>query len=243
MSRLILLLCATTLVPATWPANLAVSTFLKDGFTPTAIAADSHGNVIVAGSAVIDPTAQTTGAVIAKVDGKASQYLYLTYFDSAASDQISAIALDSAGNAYIAGWTGNPNFPATDGGALGTAPASSKDSRSFVAKLSPQGAVIFAVLLGNSVASTARGITVTPQGQILVSGIAKASGFPATQGAYSIADSANHWFLMELDPTASKVIFAATGIGGNSLAVDAAGNIYLAGSSAGTDYPTTLVSG
>jgi uncharacterized protein (TIGR03437 family) len=226
-------------VPATWPANLAVSTFLKDGFTPTAIAADSHGNVIVAGSAVIDPTAQTTGAVIAKVDGKASQYLYLTYFDSAASDQISAIALDSAGNAYIAGWTGNPNFPATDGGAFGTAPASSNDSRSFVAKLSPQGAVIFAVLLGNSVASTARGITVTPQGQILVSGIAKATGFPATQGAYSIADSANHWFLMELDPTASKVIFSAIGIGGSSLAVDAAGNIYLAGSSAGTDYPTT----
>lgn len=222
-----------------WPASLAVSTFLKDGFTPSAIAADAQGNVYVAGSSVIDAAAQTTGAVVAKVDGKASQYLYLTYLDSAGSDQISAIVVDSAGNAYIAGWTGNPNFPATGAGALGTAPKSSTDLRSFVVKLNPQGAVVFAVLIGGSVASTARGIAVTPQGQILVSGIATATGFPVTPGAYSIADSTNHWYLMELDPTASKTIFSATGIGGSSIVVDAAGRIYLAGSSTGTDYPTT----
>jgi uncharacterized protein (TIGR03437 family) len=226
-------------VPTVWPASLAISTFLKDGFTPGAIAADAQGNVYVAGSSVIDPKAETSGALVAKVDAKASQFLYLTYLDSAASDQISAVAVDSAGNAYIAGWTGNPNFPATGGGALGTAPKSASDLRSFVAKLNPQGAVVFAVLIGGPAASTARGIAVTPQGQILVSGIANAAGFPVTPGAYSIADSTNHWFLMELDPTASKMILSATGIGGSSIVVDAAGSIYLAGSSTGTDYPTT----
>jgi uncharacterized protein (TIGR03437 family) len=35
------------------------------------------------------------------------------------------------------------------------------------------------------------------------------------------------------------VIFSATGIGGSSIVLDAMGNIYLAGSSTGTDYPTT----
>src|SRR5580658_614156 len=89
------------------PANLAVSTYFKDGFTPTAIASDGQGNVFVAGSAVIDPVAQTTGVAVAKLDPKASQYLYLAYLDSAASDQVSAIAVDSAGNAYVAGWTTN----------------------------------------------------------------------------------------------------------------------------------------
>jgi uncharacterized protein (TIGR03437 family) len=237
--RFLWFVSAAAFVQTVWPASLTVSTFLKDGFTPSAIAADAQGNVYVAGSSIVDPAAQTTGAVVAKLDGKASQFLYLSYFDSAASDQISAITVDSAGNAYIAGWTGNPNFPATGGGALGTAPKSSSDLRSFVAKLNPQGAVVFAVLIGGSVASTARGIALTPQGQILVSGIASATGFPVTQGAYSVADSTNHWFLTELDPTGSKTILSATGIGGSSIVVDAAGNIYLAGSSTGTDYPTT----
>jgi uncharacterized protein (TIGR03437 family) len=237
--RFLWLISAVACLQTAWPASLAVSTFLKDGFTPTAVAADPQGNVYLAGSSVVDPAAQTTAAMVAKVDGKASQFLYLTYLDTAAGDQISAITVDSAGNAYVAGWTGNPNFPATGGAALGTAPTGSTDLRSFVAKLNPQGAVVFAVLIGGSVASTARGIALTPQGQILVSGIANATGFPVTPGAYSIADSHSHWFLMELDPTGSKMLLSATGIGGSSIVVDAAGDIYLAGSSTGTDYPTT----
>lgn len=230
-------LVTAMLAPIASAATLAVSTYLKDGFTPAAIASDAAGNVYLAGSAVTDAASQSMGAVIAKLDPKASQYLYLTYFDSASSDQISAMHVDSAGNAYIAGWTANPNFPNT--GALGTAPASNTDTRAFVAKLSPNGAVLFSVLIGGSTAAEALGVAITPQGQILVSGIASASGFPKTTGAYSVADSTNHWFLMELNSSASSVVFSATGIGGSSIVLDSAGNIYLAGSSPGTNYPTT----
>jgi hypothetical protein len=238
MKILGVLFLAAVIVRTATPANLAISTYLKDGFNPAAIASDSAGNVYLAGSAVIDPASQTTSAVVAKLDPKASQYLYLTYFDSAANDQLSSIAVDGAGNAYIAGWTTNPNFP-NAGGALGTAPRSSTDTRAFVAKLSPDGAVVFSVLIGGATMAQASGIAVTPQGEILVSGVASSSGFPHTSGAYSVADSTNRWFLMELDAAASHVIFSATGIGGSSIALDASGNIYLAGSSPGTDYPTT----
>ena len=54
-----------------------------------------------------------------------------------------------------------------------------------------------------------------------------------------MTDSTNQWFLTELDAAADKTIFSATGIGGSSIALDAAGNIYMAGSSTGTGYPTT----
>ena len=54
-----------------------------------------------------------------------------------------------------------------------------------------------------------------------------------------MADTTNQWFLTELDATASKTIFSATGIGGSAMAQDAAGNIYVAGSNPGTTYPTT----
>jgi hypothetical protein len=238
MKILGVLFLAAVIVRTATPANLAISTYLKDGFNPAAIASVSAGNVYLAGSAVIDPTSQTMSAVVAKLDPKASQYLYLTYFDSAANDQLSSIAVDGAGNAYIAGWTTNPNFP-NAGGALGTAPRNSTDTRAFVAKLSPDGAVVFSVLIGGATMAQARGIAVTPQGEILVSGVASSSGFPQTSGAYRVADSTNQWFLMELDAAASHVIFSAIGIGGSSIALDASGNIYLAGSSPGTDYPTT----
>jgi len=59
--RFLWFLSAAAFVQTVWPASLTVSTFLKDGFTPSAIAADAQGNVYVAGSAVIDPKAQTTG--------------------------------------------------------------------------------------------------------------------------------------------------------------------------------------
>jgi uncharacterized protein (TIGR03437 family) len=232
-------LFAAVLAGACSAANLAVSTYLKDGFTPTAIASDSQGNIYLAGSAVTDPLNQTTGAVVAKLNPKISEYLYLSYIDSAASDQVAAIAIDGVGNAYVTGSTTNPNFPVVGGGVLGTPPTSLTDTRSFVIKLNPQGTVVFSALIGGSTMSTASGIAVTPQGQILVSGIAGAKGFPTTAGAYNVADSTNQWFLMELDPAASTMIFSATGIGGSSIALDAGGNIYLAGSSTTITYPTT----
>jgi len=239
MNMLRSLLLAAAVARTGLPANLAISTYLKDGFTPTAIASDAQGNIYLAGSAVIDAVSRTTGAVVAKLDPKSTHYLYLAYLDSAAGDQVSAIATDGTGNAYVTGWTSNPNFPVVGSGTLGTAPAGSSDTRSFVTKLNSQGAVVFSALIGGSVASMARGIALAPQGQILISGIAGARGFPSTPGAYNVVDSANHWFLMELDAAAGKTIFSATGIGGSSIALDAAGNIYVAGSGTGTDYPTT----
>ena len=73
MKILGVLFLAAVIVRTATPANLAISTYLKDGFNPAAIASDSAGNVYLAGSAVIDPASQTTSAVVAKLDPKASQ--------------------------------------------------------------------------------------------------------------------------------------------------------------------------
>ncbi len=232
------LFLALAFLPTCFPADLAISTYFKDGFTPSAIASDPQGNIYIAGSAIVDPAAQTTSVVVAKLDPNAAGYLYLTYLDSASPDYVAAIAVDGEGNAYITGGAHNPNFPTT-GGTLGTPPADPNDARPFLTKLSPTGAVLYSVLLGGSTSSRALGIALTPEGQILVSGIADATGFPTTPGAYSVADSKGHWFLMEVDATASRVLLSATGIGGSSIALDSSGDIYLAGSSVGADYPTT----
>jgi uncharacterized protein (TIGR03437 family) len=65
------------------------------------------------------------------------------------------------------------------------------------------------------------------------------SPFPVTPGAYNIANSQGHPYLLELDPTGARYIFSATGIGGSAIALDPSGNIYVAGTTFLLDYPTT----
>ncbi len=218
---------------------LTYSTYLRDNFTPNAIATDSSGNIYLAGSATIDPVTMQTTALVVKLNPQATQYMYVRYLGGSLYDSVSAIAVDGAGNAYVAGVTGSPDFPVTAGGNLGTAPAGLTAERPFLAKLDPNGELVFSDLLGGTTVSQAQAVAVNASGQIVVSGTSVSSGFPTTTGAYSIANSANHPYLLELDPTGTKLVFSATGIGGTALALDSSGNIYVAGSTYQLDYPTT----
>lgn len=230
-----LVLAATA---STFPV-LTYSTYLRDGFTPKAIAVDSSGNIYMAGNAIVDPATSQTAVLVVKLNPKASQYLYVRYLSGSVGDYANAITVDGAGNAYVAGSTASPDFPVTSGGNLGTAPAGQSSKRSFVTKLDPGGELVFSVLLGGSAASVAQAVAVNAAGQVLVSGTSESSGFPSTAGTYSVANSANHPYLLELDPTGKKTVFSATGIGGGAIALDSSGSIYVAGTTFLLDYPTT----
>jgi len=218
---------------------LTYSTSLRDSFTPKAIATDTSGNIYVTGYAIVDPAALQTAVLVVKLNPQGSQYLYVRYLGGSVDDYANAITVDAAGNAYIAGSTASPDFPVTTGGNLGTAPTSTLDQRSFVAKLDPNGNVVFSDLLGGSTASTAQAVAVNAAGQILVSGNSVKPGFPSTAGAYSVPNTQNHPYLLEIDPTGAKLVFSATGIGGSAIALDSSGNIYVAGTTYQLDYPTT----
>jgi uncharacterized protein (TIGR03437 family) len=231
--------CFLILAPAFAAPQLTYSTYLRDGFTPNAIATDAAGNIYLAGSAVVDPGTSQTTALVVKLNPQATQYLYVRYIGGSVYDSATAIAVDSAGNSYVAGTTASPDFPVTDGGNLATAPAGTSNERSFVVKLDPNGVVLFSDILGGSANNQAQAVAVSAASEIVVSGTSISSGFPATAGAYSISNSANHPYLLALDPTGTKLVFSATGIGGSALAVDGSGNIYMAGTTNLLDYPTT----
>jgi hypothetical protein len=239
---------ALTASAPTFPV-LTYSTYLRESFTPIAIATDSAGNIYMAGSAAVNGTTTQTTALVVKLNPQANRYIYVRYLGGSVADFASAIAVDSAGNAYVAGYTESPDFPVTPGGNLGTPPTAGAQfsERSFVAKLDPNGQIVFSDLLGGSAVSNARAVAVNAAGQILVSGvvgnIAVPSGgtgapFPGTPGAYKTPNTVGA-YLLELDPTGAKMIFSALGIGGSAIALDPAGNIYVAGSTTQLDYPTT----
>jgi uncharacterized protein (TIGR03437 family) len=219
-------------------AGLTYSTYLRESFAPSAIVTDPAGNVYMAGSAQVNATTSSqTAAIVVKLNPSGLQYIYVRTFGGSGSDAAMGIAVDSAGDAYVTGTTSSPDFPITPGRQTGTLPGAN-ETRAFVVKLDPQGEILFSDVLG-TVSTTGLTVAIAADGGILVSGVSTSAGLASSGGAYSVPNSRGRPFLMKLDATGSNLAFTATGIGGNALAIDAAGNIYMAGSTVYSDYPTT----
>src|SRR5207249_2295898 len=105
-------------------SKLLAATFLggSGGGEASALALDSAGNVYVAGLTEspdfpgigpdsADHTFAGEEAFVAKLDGDLSELLAATFLGGSDSDFAHAVALDSAGNVYVAGQTGSRDFP------------------------------------------------------------------------------------------------------------------------------------
>src|ERR1700733_9335616 len=235
---LCLFLCSGLAFAATLPSfpTLTYSTYLRDNFSPSAIATDSSGNIYMTGSAIVTPSPVQSTVLVVKLNPQATQYIYVRFIGGSVNDSANAIAVDSAGDAYVAGSTNSPDFPNT-GANPGT--PTGVIERSFVFKLDPNGQMVFSTLLAASTDSYAQAVAVNAAGQVLVSGTSEGTGFPSTPGVYSVSNTQLAPYILELDPTGTKLIFSATGIGGTAITFDSAGNIYMAGTTGSLTYPTT----
>jgi len=141
-----------------------------------------------------------------------------------------AMAVDGAGNVYLAGSTGSNVFPATSGAfqpsysggemclyqgpPLPQAPHACNDA--FVIKLDPAGAIVYATYLGGNGDDQALAIAADAQGNAYVAGItgANISGtntFPVTSGvAFPKPDSPGQsCFLAKISPAGDKLVYAS----------------------------------
>jgi len=155
------------------------------------------------------------------------------------------IAADAAGNVYVTGQAGD--FPTTAGAFQTVRP--SPYVSGFVTKLNPTGtALIYSTYLGGTSDTDAYAIAVDAAGNAYVVGYA-GPGFPTTPGAFQTADKSKipsyNAFVTKLNPTGSALVYS-TYVGGsmwdaaNAIALDATGNAYVTGSTASSDFPTTL---
>lgn len=185
-----------------------------------AIGLDAAGNAYVAGNTnttdlpvtagVLKP--RGIGAFVAKVNAAGTAISYLTYIGEKnyvispfanPANTARDLIVDATGNAYVAGSTSDPDFPATRGAyqtaySLGTPtqpyPAPAADA--FVAKLNPPGsAMVFATFLGGTDAETADALAIDSDGSVVVTGSTASSSFPSanggTGGNYVVRLSAN----------------------------------------------------
>jgi hypothetical protein len=219
------------------------------------IAVDAAGNAYVTGgtSSRNFPTANPlqpaygggiNNAFVAKLTADGSALVYSTYLGGSGQDRGFGIAVDAAGNACVTGTTHSRDFPTANA----LQPVLPGDTgNSFVAKLTADGStLLYSTYLGGSSGSWAFGIALDAAGNAYVTGETFGPGFPtvnALQPTYGggLRDA----FVTKLTADGSAMVYS-TYLGGSAedlgywqgIAVDAAGNAYVAGLTNSPDFPT-----
>jgi len=238
---------------------LLASTYLGSSDYNCSIAINSSGNIYVVGKALSGfPTTAGTydtslggysDAFVSKLNGNLTSLLASTYLGGSNIDSGDSIAVDSSGNIYIAGSTLSSDFPTTTA-TYDTSLGGYSDT--FVSKLNENlTSLLASTYLGGSNNESGGSIAVDSSGNIYIAGSTSSSDFPTTTGAYdtsfdsSISSDSYDIFVTKLNGTLTNLL-TSTYLGGSknesggSIAVDSSGNIFLAGATGSSGFPTTV---
>ncbi|CAN5389731.1 hypothetical protein BH10ACI1_BH10ACI1_00090 [soil metagenome] len=224
----------------------------------TGVAVDSNGNVLISGTTAASdfPTVnayQTTfggtdDAFAAKLNSTGSAIIYSTYLGGNNTDTGGKIALNqTTGDAVFAGYSSSPNFPTTAGTykqKLCNSPQTCNGifySGSYLVKLSANGNAVYSTLFDAGILD----VTLDASDNAVFGGTASA-GFPATAGAYQTVSSGGiEGFIAKINPSGNTLVYG-TFLGGGlqsdrvkSIVLDSEQNIYVAGQTQNTAFPTT----
>ncbi len=251
-------------------SSLIYSTYLGgiEDEEGNAIAVDAAGSAYVTGHTYSDdfPTANafqgrrgSSGAsdtFVTKLSPDGSSLVYSTYLGGRWRDVGNAIAVDTAGSAYVTGRTkSDVDFP-TANPFQGTS-GDSFEGDAFVTKLSPNGtSLVYSTYLGGEYEEYGHGIAVDEAGSAYVTGSTNSRDFPTENafrsvlsyryngitgaGLFDCADA----FVTKLSPDGTSLVYSTylggidDGDIGFGIAVDAAGSAYVTGSTFSEDFPT-----
>jgi uncharacterized protein (TIGR03437 family) len=176
--------------------------------------------------------------------------VYATYIGGSAETTGTAIAVGSSGNAFITGAiTAAGVFPTSPGAVAGS---NAFNGTAYILELNAAGSAAPVAISGFGGAA----IAIDPQGNIYAAGAFQGPA-PTTPAAFQTGTSqylcssgffgigaCPYQHVAKIDPTGTKLIFAtyiagAYGAIPSAIAVDAAGNVIVAGSTNSPDYPTT----
>jgi len=238
--------------------NLQASTFLGGGGYDygLSMAIDSSGNVYMAGSTQSSSVPTTSGAYdttynggihdayVSKFDANLENLLASTLLGGSGSgqDEANSLIIDNSGTVYVVGFAESSDFPTTSG-AYDTTHNGSRDA--YVSKFdSNLENLLVSTFLGGGNEDTAYSITQDSSENIFVAGYA-GSGFPTTSDAYDTSHNGGYdVFVSKLDGNLTNLLYSTFIGGGNndtarSMDIDGNGNVYVAGETYSSDFPTT----
>ena len=209
--------------------------------------ADASGNTYVAGS-------RDSGMFVMKLDTAGKIALFAT-LSGKGTDQPNDLAVDAAGNLYLAGATNSTLLPLRN--AMQSTPGPG-----FVVKFNPDATqILFSTYFPGAI----QALAVDAAGNLYVTGSTYSSAFPVTPGLpagtvtpFGSIEATSAAFVTKIAAAGDRILYSGRisghqkncGAGsscflssrstlGTAIAVDAAGNAYLAGNTDTADLPTT----
>jgi len=249
-------------------------TGIEDGVGVQAgIAVDGDGNVYVTGTTQssdfpLENPAQSNPSVtgltfglafVSKLDPSGAALMYSTYLGGSTGASGAGIAVDTQGNAYVAGEAGqdvvpgvpDAAFPTTKGAyqTICTAAPTCNGStpHGFLTKFDPDGGVVYSTLLGGNDTDIVRGVAVDRAGNAYLTGATYSDqGFPLGGLQPALAGGADA-FVAKLDASGSHLVYftylgGSGGLradGGYGIALGGSDSVYIVGQTFAPDFPTT----
>jgi Beta-propeller repeat len=217
------------------------------------IAVDTAGNAYITGDTrstdfpLIAPWQSKLGGAadvfVAKLSSDGSRLLYSTYFGGGGGERGLGIAADSAGNAYVTGYTNSTDLPVSNA-LQGKFAGGNADA--FVLKLNPAGsAPVYATYLGggNDRPDIGTAIAADAAGHAYVTGFTNSVDFPTVNPLQKFRGPTDA-FVTKFNSDGSALIYS-THLGGTAddeamgIAVDDAGSAYVTGHTESLNFPTT----
>jgi hypothetical protein len=225
----------------------------------TGIAIDSAGSAYVAGNTNTYNFPTTPGAYlttnsaqfdspvsfVSKLDANGSLLDSTYFYDASGFTNINAIAVDSADSIYISGvGISDATFPVTATGICDPTVYGIACSYAFVTKFDATGStLVYSTFLGPNNYANPSSLVLDANNNAYVLASTSSSSFGLVNGIEGYAGG-NDLAVVEIDPAAGSEI-NATYIGGSTderaigMALDANGNLYVAGTTDSPDFPAT----
>lgn len=226
---------------------------------PVGVAVDPKGLLYTAGStfstdfALNGDSYATTNAgdldvFVAQVDPSNSNVIYASYIGGTSADTATAMAVDANGLIQVTGFTLSSDFPTPNG--YQTTYSAAEDGFFFAIDPYQSGtnSMVYSTYFGGGYLDKPLGLALDGHGKAYITGRTTSPDFPVTGNALQSAQIAgDDAFLTVFDLTqaGSASLYYSTFFGGDrfdtgwSVAVDANGVVYLAGSTFSDDLPAT----
>lgn len=234
--------------------NLLASTYIG-GSTDEgadAIAADAAGNIFVSGftyssdfpvaGMAYDSIHNGSGDIfVARLDNSLSALSAATFIGGANFEECHAIALDSAQNVFIAGYSGSPEYPTTPG-VYNENHSANYDA--IITKLdNGLSAILASTFIGGESDDNCYGLVIERAENVFITGISFSTDYPVTGNAYDDTHNGERDIFLSRFSFDLSSLLESTYLGGEDndwaldLAIDNEGSVFIGGGTYSGNFP------